>query len=364
MSTKSTETQGILSLPLARVAAGLVALGVAGFAFGILGGHAARTVSDLVASWLFFTGIAVGGLAFTAILRLCGARWAAPMYDGAWRIAAFIPLAAVLLVAVIACLAVWAPWVSSMAPRDAFWLALPSFAGREAVVSALLLTVAYRVVRPHVRDGGNSTPLFITYALLFSLIVSIWSFDFVVGPTAGWNSTLIGPHLFVGSFLSGIGVTILLALRKDSLSVSQRRDAGTLVFVLAIFWGYLSWSQFLTLWYGNLPEEVGVLIRRNTFAWRGLAGLVIVLIAALPFVLLLNSKARTSKKILAVAATSQLLGLWLERGLMVTPALGGADAQPFDFAGLAVALGVLGLFVLSTWRVVLAPGQTPVAVGG
>ncbi len=350
MNTPTAGASAVTGPWFARVCAVLCAIGLGAFIWGAIGNDPGRTVASLVASWLFFTGVAAGGLAFSAILNLCGARWSEPLYAATVRLSRFLPASALVLVAIIVSLAVWAPWAHHMPTRDAFWLATPAFAVREVLVSLLLFSLAWFVVRPHIHAQGRSARIYVTYALLYAVVLSIWSFDFVVGPIHAWNSTLIGPHLFVGAFMSGGGVAVLWALRQGTLNAGQRRDAGTLIFVLAIFWAYQCWAQFLTMWYGNLPEEVGVIIRRSGDAWRAEIAVVILTVAVLPFLVLLSSKRRQTPRLLAFAAASQLLGLWVERDLMVTPSLGGPTAQPYDTAGLCVELGMLGLFLLTTWR--------------
>ncbi len=344
---------------VARICALLVALGIAALVWGAFSAQPGRTLAALVSSWLFFTGIAAGGIAFSAILHLCGARWAGPLHDVTWRLADFLPAAAVVQVCIVAGLTLWAPWVHHMAPHESFWLSTPSFVLRELLVSQLLYGFAYRFVRPQVRANSRRPRDYVLFGLLFAVVLSIWSFDFVVGPSNAWNSTLIGPHVFVGAFMSGGGVATLLALRAGRLSAGQRRDAGTLILVLAIFWAYQCWAQFLTMWYGNLPDEVGVLLRRSGLEWRAETALIILSVAVLPFLLLINPRGRIAKRTLAIAALSQVLGLWLERDLMVAPALGGPAAQPLDLAGTFVELGVLGLFVLTTWRAFAKPTGAP-----
>ncbi len=349
MSTPTAASALLSARTINRLCGALFGIGVAAFIWGALSADPGRTVAALVSSWLFFTGIAAGGLAFTAILNLCGARWAEPLYDQTVRLSRFLPASALVLVAIIVSLAVWAPWAHAMPARDAFWLETRAFAAREVFVSVALFAFAWFVVRPHARANGRSARIYVTYALLYAIVLSIWSFDFVVGPIHAWNSTLIGPHLFVGAFMSGGGVAILLALYQGTLNAGQRRDAATLVFVLAIFWAYQCWAQFLTMWYGNLPEEIGVILRRSTDAWRADIAMVILGVAVLPFVTLISAKRRQAPRALAFAVLSQLIGLWVERDLMVTPALGGPTAQPLDVAAVLVSIGMMGLFLRIVW---------------
>jgi len=332
-----------------------VAAGIVAFAWGTLGGNAPRTFGALIASWLFFAGAAMGALAFTAVLELSGARWAARLSAPASALTGFVPLAMVLLILIVAGLASWAPWFDRVSPGQAFWLGVPFFAARELLGSVALFGFAYLGMRrgggavPEAREPRSSRTL-VAFCLLFAVVLSCWAFDFILGPDPEWSSTLIGPHLFVGAAASGASMITLLGLASGRLEHKLRRDLGALVLTMSVLWGYLFWSQFLPIWYGNLPSEIAFVLRRMTGAWRFEAALVVLLSFVVPFVLLLGSRGKASARALAVATVAQLLGVWLERHLLVLPSLGLAGAGPFDLCGALVALGTLGAFVLTTAR--------------
>jgi hypothetical protein len=115
-----------------------------------------------------------------------------------------------------------------------------------------------------------------------------------------------------------------------------------------VVWSYLLWALFLPTWYGNVPEEAAVLLRRWSGPWRPITGAVLVAVFAWPFWLLFSERLKRRRATLAVGAGTILLGLWAERFLLVVPSLalpGGALALVL---GGAVALGVAGAFVLAT----------------
>jgi Ni/Fe-hydrogenase subunit HybB-like protein len=119
---------------------------------------------------------------------------------------------------------------------------------------------------------------------------------------------------------------------------------------MSVLWGYLLWSQYLPIWYGNLPSEIGFVIRRTSNGWRFAALGVVVLCFVIPFALLLGSRGKASARALAIAAVAQLLGVWLERYLLVVPSLSPTGAPPFDLCGVLVALGLLAAFIVTTGR--------------
>ena len=90
---------------------------------------------------------------------------------------------------------------------------------------------------------------------------------------------------------------------------------------LQVFWAYLMWSQFLVIWYGNLPEETGFVFSRVWGAWRPIGGAVFAGMFVIPFVGLIGVAPKKSRLTLGLFATVSLLALWLERYLMVMPSV-------------------------------------------
>lgn len=333
-----------------------VVLGAVAFFAAVGGTDARRTFGALIASWLFFAGLAVGGLAFAAFMQLSGARWATPIVDVARGLSRFIPVAAALLAVILVGLPIWAPWYHHVPAQQQFWFSTPVLLTREVIGSALLFGFGYARMRP--AAGKLSGLVSVVWIMLFAAVVSMWAFDFILGPDLKWSSTLIGPHLFVGAFISAGALATVVALSRRRLDRRQRHDAGALTITVGVFWGYLFWSQFLTIWYGNLPDEIEFMIRRGAAGWQIESLLVVLCILAIPLLILLTGRAKESPQVLGFAALLQVVGLWLERHMLVVPTLSPPGATPFDLRGALVALGLLGAFVLVSWDS-LRPGALP-----
>jgi hypothetical protein len=152
---------------------------------------------------------------------------------------------------------------------------------------------------------------------------------------------------------------------------SRRHDLGKMVFAFSIFWMYLFWSQYLVIWYGNIPEETGFIAARLgtqflqdtwylTGFWTRIAEpyVQITLTAwflcwVIPFWVLLGQKPKKTPIILGAVAGGSLLGFWIERYILVTPSLvspeqvlAGAPVTPFGGIELGILAGFIGLFFL------------------
>jgi len=319
-----------------------VCCGAGAFLTGLSGGSAARTFAALTANWLFFVGTAVGAVAFRALFRLINAGWARPLAPLASAPAAFLPAASALLVLIVVGAAV-SPWVA----ESQGWLAAPFLVGRQLLLNALLFVFAYRAFR---KTNDASVPTLrasVGYLLVFATVLSIWAFDFVLGPAANYGNTLIGPYLFVGAFIAGADTVTLLGMERRVLTNQQRLDAAALHLTLSIFWAYLFWSQYLTTWYGNLPDEIQFALRRGMDGWGAVVMAVVALVFILPFLGLLHPRARASPRVLRLVLLGQLLGLWLNTSLLVLPSLSPPGSPPLGVRDVLLGLGMLGAFVLS-----------------
>jgi Ni/Fe-hydrogenase subunit HybB-like protein len=170
----------------------------------------------------------------------------------------------------------------------------------------------------------------------------------VLGPDPSFQSTIIGPYVFMSAFIAGTGVVTLLALAGGTLRDDERSDAGAFLLALSIFWAYLFWSQYLTIWYGNLPDEVGFALRRGSSDRIACVLVVVVLVFVVPFVALLQPKGRSSPGVLGALIVAQLLGLWLNCHMLVVPSLVGSNAPAIATRDILIGLGMLGAFALSS----------------
>jgi Ni/Fe-hydrogenase subunit HybB-like protein len=326
-----------------------VAVGVAAFATGLQGSESPRTFAALIASWLFFAGIAAGALAFVAFFRIVDASWARPLAPRGAALASFAPVALFVLVVILAG-ARSAPWLPPESSGSA-WLRLSFLGGREIGLAIILFGVARLLLRSR-PDGtkSRSRAVAVTYCLIYAVVLSVWAFDFVLGPDPNFESTIIGPYVFMAAFIAGTGLLTLLGLVRGALSEAQRRDAGAMVLALSIFWVYLFWSQYLTIWYGDLPQETVFALRRAQGGWGPVVLTVIGLVFAVPFLMLLNPRARRSARVLEGVIILQLVGLWLNCHLLVVPTLAAVGTSPITVRDVLIALGLLGGFVLSSVR--------------
>jgi hypothetical protein len=321
-----------------------VVAGATAFLSGLGGGRAPGTYGALIASWIFFAGGALGAVAFGALFRIVPAAWARPLIALGRAPVSFAPVALMLLLAILAG-AETAPWVA----QGRGWLATPALVARELVLGTALFGAAWLWFGP--RRGSQEVPALpaaVTFLIAYTVVLSVWAFDFVLGPDPVFGSTVIGPYVFVSTFLAGADGLVLLALARGELSPADRRDAVSLLMAITVFWAYLFVALTLTVWYGNLPDETEFLLRRLQGGWGWTGLLMVALVFVGPFAFLLSPLGRRSPRMLATVLAGQLIGLWLDCQILVVPSLSRGDALlPVHPRNVLIALGVLGAFVLS-----------------
>ena len=377
----------ILPAGARRALAALVLAGAGAFLFGLLLGDAPRAWQALLVNTLFFGGLALAGVVLSALLQLTAARWGRPLKRTAEATSAFLPAALLLVVVLLAGAGGWAPWVHAPPEGRAAWLNFPFFAARELGAFLLLgglgAAYVYHSVRPDVgllhetgarpatgwaqrllagwrgidaeRERGQraqdrlAAALLIAYVPLFSLV----AFDFVMALDAHWFSALLGGYFLTGNLTAGAALLALVAaVGRDRLGLGGRvgsrqlQDAGTLLFGLSILWAYMLWSQYLVIWYGDLPEEARFIHERMHGAWAPVAWTVFAAVFAAPFVMLLSRAVKLRPAALAAVAALVLAGVWLERFLLVAPSLWRGAGLPLGLPELLVTAGAASLFVL------------------
>lgn len=329
-----------LGRPLARICVAAAAIGLATLLVSMFGGTRPAALSALAASWLFFAGLAAGGVALSAASRLAYGRFLETALPLAESPAAFFPVAVGLLGLVL----VGAPW----------WM--PAFAGARIVPliardlgSALVLFAVGRWFlrcSSAERWSGRRTALAaVVYLLAFPLTLSVWTVDLVMALTESAPSGIVPVQAFMAAFLSAVAWATLLSARRH-LDPVVRLDLGRLLYGFSAFWAYLVWCSFLPVWYANLPEEVDEVLARVDGGWAVLSWGIITATFVVPFVALLSEAAKRNRIVVGLGATSVLAGLYAERFLLVMrPAIGERSVMAF-IAGILTAAGVAGTFVL------------------
>ncbi|MGH7475708.1 MAG: hypothetical protein ACRELD_05420 [Longimicrobiales bacterium] len=365
----------------------LVGLGVVAFVVAV-GQDAERAWRAYLVNWLYFTSIAQGGVILGAAMVITKAIWARPVRRIAISMVAFLPVAFVLMLPILVAAEHIFPWVHEPVPAKQAYLNVPFMATRVLVgVGALFmlsLVFAYWALRPdagllkangHARGGiidfltrrwqgqeveearatRKLSRLAPVLVLVFAAGMSFVAWDFVMSLEPEWWSTLIGPYFFMAAFLGAVAATAIGAAfyrrrfgLEEIIQPPHLHDLGKLTFGFCVFWAYLFFSQYIVIWYGQLPIEQDFVIHRLEPPFKWLSVAVLFGLFVVPFFGLLGVAPKKNPLILIGAAIVVLVGLWIERYLLVYPSFyHGASDAPLGWQELGIALPFAGLFSLA-----------------
>jgi hypothetical protein len=335
-----TLAESELGRTLSRICLVAAAVGLGALILATAAGARSAALASLAASWLFFAGLAAGGVALSAATRIARGRFLETALPLAESPAAFFPAALALLAVVLLGAPQWMPQVAR--PR------LVALVARDLGGAILLFGVAAWFLRKSANGrwtDPRTTIAAVVYLLLFPLVLSVWAIDLVMALTDSAPSGIVPVQAFMAAFLSAIAWATLLGARRH-LDPVVRLDLGRLLYGFAAFWAYLVWCSFLPVWYANLPEEVGEVFARVEGGWAVLSWGVIAATFGVPFLALLSEAAKRNRIVVGLGATSVLAGLYAERFLLVVRPAGPHGGFGGFLAGLLVAAGVAGAFVL------------------
>ena len=190
-------------------------------------------------------------------------------------------------------------------------------------------------------------PAMIVYALTITFI----AIDLIMSLDPRWFSTMFGVYYFASCVLainSSLALSLMWLQSKgrltSSVTVHHFHDLGKMVFAFTIFWAYIGFSQFMLLWYANIPEETLWFKERFANSWGTLSWVLLFGHFVIPFFGLLSRWVKRNKKALAFWCIWQLVMIYVDMYWLVMPTL-GVDEVPFKLIDLTCWLGVLSLFI-------------------
>lgn len=187
------------------------------------------------------------------------------------------------------------------------------------------------------------------FLVFFLVTESMMSWDWVMSFDPHWYSTLFAWYIFMSSLASAVAVIILLTiyLKKNGylefVNDSHLHDLGKYLFGFSVFWTYLWFSQYLLIWYSNMPEETVYYISRVENYPQIFFGMV-VLNFVFPLLVLIDSDMKRKQTVLTITSIVVLIGHYLDFYLMVIPST-VSEAWSIGIGEVSSFIFFLGLFI-------------------
>jgi hypothetical protein len=323
--------------------------------------------SALYVALFFFFMISLGTLAFYAIQHVSQAGWSIVLFRVMEGITAYLPVGGVLLFVFFVLSATQNHLFTWMDPEvvandeliqnKSGYLNVPFFLIRAAIY--IIGWVSYRnyarkmtIAQDAATDLTHYRKLFKSSAafLVFFLITeSMMSWDWIMSLDPHWYSTLFGWYVFASLIVSAITTIALVSIYLkgkgylEFVNDSHLHDLAKYMFGFSIFWAYLWFSQFMLIWYANIPEEVTYFVSRFNDYKVPFLGMV-VLNFVFPLLILMNSDFKRVPWFIATTGIIVLIGHYIDIFVMIMPATVG-DQWFIGISEISSVLLVLGIFI-------------------
>ncbi|HEX4822988.1 MAG TPA: hypothetical protein VFV19_01610 [Candidatus Polarisedimenticolaceae bacterium] len=360
-------------------------LGIAG-----LGGAAAlapavgwdRFYASYLTSFLFFLSLALGSLVFVLIQHVTRAGWSVVIRRFAEVFApnVFLPMA-VLVLPVLAGLHALYPWTDAakVAADPALhakapWLNDTFFSIRAVLYFAVWTILSVWFHRRSVEQDtvGTIAPTrameaaSTTGLVLFAFSVTFFAFDFIMSLTPHWYSTIFGVYFFAGCILGCFALLLLVSAAVQrggrlvhAITAEHYHDLGKLLFAFTIFWAYIGFSQYMLMWYANLPEETAWYAARQHGSWTTVSVVLLFGHFFLPFLLLMSRNVKRRRPLIVTGAVWMLVMQWLDIYWLVMPSKTPDGFSP-SLVDVATFVGIGGIFFAVAIRRLGASALVPV----
>ena len=321
--------------------------------------------------FMWLATIALGGLFFIIIQHLTRAGWSVAARRQMEWLASLLPAVAVLFIPV-ALLAphIYHHWMGPEAAHDpllqkkASYLNPTAFFIRAAVYLAVWIGLSLfftRTSRAQDKSGDvklteKMQNMAAPATILFALSVTFAAFDWLMSLDPHWYSTIYGVYVFAGCATSSLSVLALITVQLQEKgyftkisNVEHRHDIGKLLHGFVVFFAYIGFSQYLLIWYADLPEETSFYHHRwDADSWKPVSLSILIGHFVIPFLLLLSRHAKRHPVVLSLGAVLLLVMHYVDLYWLVMP---NYDHHHFHFSlvdlcGLLGPLGV-GAFLLA-----------------
>lgn len=262
-------------------------------------------------------------------------------------------------------------WLHEPRAELGWWLTSPAFFIRNGLILAALAWLSWRFVRrdvaPDVQELQDGRPVELDaeqdrllmrdaaiLVVAFAFGYTMLAYDLIMSLAHKWVSNLFGAFYFIGGFLGALALLAVFAIAFRGpmgitalISRKTLHDLGKLIFGFTVFWTYLMWSQFLVIWYGNLPEETWFIFYRLYGPWKPVGVAVFLLVFLTPFAGLLFVRTKQFPPTLVGFSLVSLVGLWLERYLEVVPSVNHGVGPAIGLLEIGALVFFAGVFLLA-----------------
>ncbi|MBL8748813.1 MAG: quinol:cytochrome C oxidoreductase [Planctomycetes bacterium] len=303
-------------------------------------------------------GICLGALFFTMVQHITRAGWGICVRRLAENIMGALPLMALLFVPIyVGFDHLFHHWVhpdpnDHLVAGKSAWLNKNFFVARIVIYFAIWIAMAFFFRRASLQQDENGDPavslrlsrVAAPGLLLFALSVTFAAFDWIMSLDPHWFSTIFGLTYFAGAYMAFFAFTILMAkwlgkrgYLRGAITVEHYHDLGKLMFAFVVFWTYTNFSQYMLIWYANLPEETRWFADRAEGGWGAIGTLLVFGHFFIPFGFLMSRHVKRNGVTLSIGAILLLVVHCFDMQFLILPTAGSHEQGPAEHGAGHVA---------------------------
>ena len=351
-----------------KISTGFLFLGLVIILWSVYFEDSKRMGFAYLVPYFYFLFIAMGSLFFVSVQYPSGAGWSVNVRRIFEGISSYLPVAFVLIIPLIYLSFSIYEWLDvehvkhdPIIQGKQAYLNFPFFLIRILLFFGGWLFFYKKLVGISLlqdRDGKlkwtqKATRISVFFLLFFVPSFSLMSVDFLMSLDPHWFSTIYGVYAFSGAFQSALAVIILLTiyfmpLSEGRINRNHLHDLGKFLMGMTLFWAYIAFSQYMLIWYANLPEETTFFIPRSQKPWMFVSIALLVFKFAVPFFCLLPRWVKRNTKAMVILSSLILVMQYIDVYWLVYPAF-SKEKLYFGLVDSGFLLFFLGVFVLSVF---------------
>lgn len=348
----------------------LIAIGIVSLAIGIFSPsvNSHRVWANVLLNNFYMLAFALAGVFFVAVHSVAESGWQTSIQRIPEAMGSYLPVAAITMLLLLVGMGEIYHWtdpehLDKILEGKKAYLNVPFFIIRLVVYFTGWILLARKLrqlslqndLNPDIANFHSTRKFAAIFLVFFAVTSSTSAWDWLMSIDAHWFSTLYGWYIFSGLLVSGIAVIILLIvfLRKQGyikhVNEEHMHDLGKYLFGFSIFWTYLWFSQFMLIWYGNIPEETVYFVERMEH-YKVLFFTNLGLNFVAPFLILMTRGSKRKMSIMVIASVIVIIGHWLDLYLAIMPGAVGYEHAGIGIVEIGTTLGYMGLFLFFVFR--------------
>lgn len=326
-----------------------------------------RMWSSYLVAFFYFSCLALGGLFWASINNLTKAGWSVTIRRISEGMTSFMPAILVGGLVLVAGFKYLFPWMdpelvnnNPLIQAKTSYLNTGFFVFRLIVFCAGWFFFRYMIVGNSLKQDQTGDEQLthknvgysIAFVLFFAISFSLFSVDLLMSLMPTWYSTIFGIYCFSGLFqasLAALAILMIFLRRqgfvKGYINHEHQHDVMKFLKGFTVFWAYIAFSQFMLIWYANIPEETEYYIMRSQNGWMGISVLLLVFRFIVPFMALLPMPLKRNDNHVILVSSLILVMQYVDIYWMVYPNFNDGHLV-FGFWEIGMFLGFAGIFMM------------------